>query len=137
MSPKSTRAKGRGLHWLMLAITVGLLGVVYFFVDLTPRVDQQFFFASDDPQLQESNAIDRRFPSGSQLILSVSSPDISSDAYIERLRQLTERVASIPSVTGVRSLADGPDDFKDAEKSPFWSRLLIAENHRSSNVIVL
>src|SRR5438067_978684 len=124
-------------HWLMLAITLGLMGAVLALVDLTPRVDQHFFFASDDPQLQESNAIDRRFPSGSQLILSVSSPDISSDAYIERLAKLTERIAAMPSVTGVRSLADGPDDFKDAESSPFWSRLLIADNRRSSNIIVL
>jgi predicted RND superfamily exporter protein len=121
----------------MLAVTVGLVSGVCAFVDLTPRVDQQFFFASDDPQLQESNAIDRRFPSGSQLILSVASPDISSDAYVERLGQLTARIASMPSVSGVRSLADGPSDFKDAENSPFWSRLLIAENRRSSNVIVL
>lgn len=122
---------------MMLAATVVLLLLVYVFVDLKPQVDQQFFFSSDDPQLQESNAIDRRFPSGSQLILSVSSPDISSNAYLERLERLTGQIAAIPSVTGVRSLADGPKDYEEAEKSPFWSRLLIAENRRSSNVIVL
>lgn len=121
----------------MVVTTIVLFLLVYAFVDLKPQVDQQFFFASDDPQLQESNAIDRRFPSGSQLILSVASHDLSSDAYLERLQRLTQRIASIPSVTGVRSLADGPEDYRDAEKSPFWSRLLIAENHRSSNVVVL
>jgi uncharacterized protein len=121
----------------MLAVTSVLLILVYAIVDLQPRVDPHFFFSSDDPQLQESATIDQRFPSGSQLILSVSSPDISSDSYLERLRQMTERIASVPSVTGVRSLADGPDDFKDAESSPFWSRLLIADNRKSSNVIVL
>jgi uncharacterized protein len=125
------------MPWLMIGVAALLFGLVATFVDLTPRVDQQFFFSSDDPQLQESNAIDRRFPSGSQLILSVSAPDISSDAYVDRLRQLTERIASVPSVTGVRSLADGPKDVADAEASPFWSRLLIAANRRSSNVIVL
>jgi predicted RND superfamily exporter protein len=125
------------MPWLMVAATIVLVLLVSAFVDLEPQVDQQFFFASDDPQLQESNAIDRRFPSGSQLILSVASPDISSDGYLERLQRLTERISSIPSVGGVRSLADGPDDYKDAEKSPFWSRLLLADNHRSSNVIVL
>src|SRR5262249_24795816 len=81
--------------------------------------------------------IDRLFSAGSQLILSVASPDISGERYLERLRRLTERIASLDSVTGVRSLADGPDDFHDAEKSPLWSRLLIAENRRSSNVFVL
>jgi predicted RND superfamily exporter protein len=121
----------------MLAVTLLLLGLVYAFVDLRPRVDQQFFFSSDDPQLQESNTILRRFPSGSQLILNVASSNIASDQYVDRLRQLTERIASVPSVSGVRSLADGPKDVADAEESPFWSRLLIAENRKSSNVIVM
>jgi predicted RND superfamily exporter protein len=121
----------------MIALTLVLGSLVYRLADLTPHVDQHFFFASDDPQLQESNRIDRLFPSGSQLILSVASSDISSDGYLERLQQLTERIASIPSATGVRSLADGPSDFKDAEASPFWNRLLIADNHHSSNVIIL
>ncbi|MGA7187786.1 MAG: MMPL family transporter, partial [Candidatus Acidiferrales bacterium] len=40
------------------------------------------------------------------------------------------------SVDSVESLADGPKNFKDAEKSPFWTRLLIAENGRSSNVVM-
>src|SRR5438093_2559559 len=123
--------------WLILAATLVLFGLVYAFVDLTPHVDQHFFFSSNDAQLQESNKIDQRFPSGSQLILSVSSADISSERYLDTLRQLTGRIASIGSVNGVRSLADGPDDFADAEASPFWKRLLIAENQRSSNVIVL
>src|ERR671934_2074936 len=112
---------------LMVATTVGLLLLVAWLVDLKPEVDQQFFFASDDPQLRESNVIDRRFPSGSQLILSVSSPDISSAAYLERLERLTEQISSIRSVTGVRSLAKGPKDYEDAEKSPLWSRPLIAK----------
>src|SRR5437868_15112103 len=110
MAPK-VRAERLWLHWLMIAATAVLLVFVYAFVDLRPRVDQYFFFASDDPQLQESNTIDQRFPSGSQLILSVASPDISSDAYLERLEKLTERIAAMPAVTGVRSLADGPKDF--------------------------
>lgn len=75
------------------------------------------------------------FPSGDQLVISVSSSDISSSQYLDRLEQLTERIKSIESVTGVRSLTDGPKDFADAEKSPFWRRLLIADNHRSSNIV--
>src|SRR5438874_11066982 len=127
----------RWRHWLMLTIALAMVTGVWVLVDLTPRVDQNFFFASDDPQLQESTEIDRRFPSGSQLILSVSSPDISSDRYLDQLRQLTERISAVKSVSGLRSLADGPKDFKDAEASTFWKRLHIAENQRSSNIIVL
>jgi len=104
-------------------------------VDLKPHVDENFFFSSSDPQLQESRKIAERFPAGDQLIVSVSSSDISSVRYLDRLEQLTEKIKSIDSVTGVRSLTDGPKDFADAEKSPFWSRLLIADNHKSSNVV--
>ena len=125
----------RSAHWLMIAVTVILFGLVVTLVDLKPQVDENFFFSTGDPQLQESKKIDERFPSGSQLILSVSSSSISSEPYLERLAQLTDKIKSIESVTGVRSLTDGPKDFGDAEDSPFWKRLLIAENNISSNIV--
>src|SRR5205823_1566539 len=99
------------------------------------HVDENFFFSTSDPQFQESKKIEERFPAGSQLILSVSSSNISSGPYLERLAQLTDRIKSIDSVTGVRSLTDGPKDFEDAEASPFWKRLLIADNRKSSNIV--
>jgi predicted RND superfamily exporter protein len=120
----------------MLALAVSLFGLVAAFVDLKPQVGANFFFSSDDPQFQESAKIDRIFPSGTQLIVSVASPHISSKHYLERLAQLTRQFQSIETVTSVESLADGPKNFEDAEKSPFWKRLLIAENGRSSNVVV-
>lgn len=125
-----------GRHWLMLAVTAILFGLVAVFVDLKPQVDENFFFSSNDPQFQESATIDRIFPSGSQLIISVASPRISSEHYLLRLAQLTAQLQSVETVTSVESLADGPKNFEDAEKSPFWKRLLIAENGRSSNVVV-
>jgi predicted RND superfamily exporter protein len=123
-------------HWLMLAFTAILFGLVAMFVDLKPVVGENFFFSSNDPMFQESAKIDRIFPSGSQIIISVASPSISSDRYLARLAELTEQLRSVETVTSVVSLADGPKNFQDAEKSPFWKRLLIADNGRSSNVIV-
>ncbi len=120
----------------MLAFTVILFGLVALFVDLKPRVGENFFFSSNDPQFHESAKIDRIFPSGSQVIVSVASPRISSEHYLERLAQLTRQLQSIETVTSVESLTDGPKNFEDAEKSPFWKRLLIGENGRSSNVVV-
>jgi predicted RND superfamily exporter protein len=99
-------------------------------------VDENFFFSSSDPHFEESAKIDRIFGSDSQLILAVASHDISSEQYLERLRQLTEQLRSVDSVDSVESLADGPKKFEDAEKSPFWKRLLIAENDHSSNVVL-
>ena len=122
-------------HWLMLAVTAALFGLVATLVDLKPHVDENFFFSTSDPQFQESKKIDELFPAGSQIVLSVSSSEISSERYLERLDQLTQKIKSIDSVTGVRSLTDGPNDFADAEKSPFWKRLLIANNRQSSNIV--
>src|SRR3954471_24317785 len=115
VSMKIRRSMGR--QWLMLAVTLVLFGLVAAFVDLKPRVDENFFFSSDDPHFQESARIDRIFPSGSQLIISVASPRISSEHYLTRLAQLTQQIESVPTVTSVQSLANGPKNFEDAEKS--------------------
>ena len=124
------------LHWFFVALTVLLLGLVAKFVDLKPHIDENFFFSSHDPIAQESDKIDRMFGGDSQLILAVEAPDITSPSYLERLGRMTEQLDSVPSVDSVESLADGPKNVKDAEKSPFWTRLLIAENGRSSNVVM-
>jgi uncharacterized protein len=118
-----------GRHWFTLAFTVILFVLVVVFVDLKPHVDENFFFSSHDPKLQESAAIDRMFP-------SVASSDIESEHYLDRLAQLTRDLQSVETVTSVESLADGPKNFEDAEKSPFWKRLLIADNGHSSNIVI-
>src|SRR5438034_8098385 len=105
----------RWAHWFSLALAFILFGLVAALVDLKPRVEENFFFSSSDPKFQESKKIDQLFPAGAQLIISVSSSDISSERYLERLGRLTEKIKSIESVTGVRSLTDGPKDFGDAE----------------------
>jgi uncharacterized protein len=123
-------------HWFFLALTLLLLGLVAAFVDLKPRVDENFFFSSRDPRAKESDKIDRMFGGDSQLILAVAAPDISSPNYLEHIGRLTQQLTSLELVDGVESLADGPRNFEDAEKSPFWKRLLIAENGHSSNVVM-
>jgi len=125
-----------GRHWFVLALTALLVCCVALFVDLKPHVDENFFFSSTDPRFQESAKIDRMFGSESQLILAVASDDISSQAYLERLGRMTEQLQSVESVDSVESLADGPKNYEDAEKSPFWRRLLIADNGKSSNVVL-
>src|SRR4029453_6332718 len=125
-----------GAHWLMLAITAVLFLLVVVFVNLKPVVEENFFFSPRDPGVAEVRQIERRFPSQLQLVLAVSSTDISSPRYIERIGKLTERIQAIDAVTGVKSLAAGPKSFQDAVASPFWSRLLIAKDRKSSNLIV-
>jgi len=67
-----------GLHWAMLAIAGGLFVLVVTFVDLKPVVDENFFFSTSDPGVQQTKRIERRFPSQPEVILAVSSRDISS-----------------------------------------------------------
>ena len=125
-----------GLHWVMLAIAGVLFWLVAAFVDLRAVVDENFFFSTSDPGIQQTNKIEQRFPSQPEVILAVSSRDISSPRYLSRIQRLTQRVHSIGGVNAVKSLTEGPKSFDDAIKSPFWSRLLIAHDRKSSNVII-
>src|SRR5437870_11395303 len=125
-----------GAHWWMLGMTVALFVLVAVFVDLKPVVDENFFFSTSDPQFQQSKKIEQRFPSHPEVILAVSSRDISSPRYLGRIQRLTQEINTIEAVSAVKSLAEGPKSFKDALASPFWSRLLIAPDRKSSNVHV-
>src|SRR5437773_2213563 len=120
----------------MLAITAVLFVLVVVFVDLKPVVDENFFFSTSDPGFGQSKKIEQRFPSQPEVILAVSSRDISSPRYLGRIQKLTQQINAIDEVSAVKSLAEGPKSFQDALASPFWSRLLIAEDRKSSNVLV-
>jgi predicted RND superfamily exporter protein len=125
-----------GGHWLMLVIAGALFVLVAAFVDLKPVVDENFFFSTNDPGILQTKKIERRFPSQPEVILAVWSRDISSQRYLSGIQKLTQRVHAIGSVNAVKSLTEGPKSFDDAIKSPFWSRLLIAHDRKSSNVII-
>ena len=125
-----------GSHWLMLVIASVLFALVAMLVDLKPVVDENFFFSTNDPGILQTKKIERLFPSQPEVILAVSSRDISSPRYLSRIQKLTQRVHTIGGVNAVKSLAEGPKSFDDALKSPFWSRLLIAHDRKSSNVII-
>src|SRR6266481_320436 len=125
-----------GNYWLMLVIAGVVFVLVATFVDLTPVVDQNFFFSTNDPGIQQTKKIEQRFPSQPEVILAVSSRDISSPRYLERIQKLTRRAHTIGGVSAIKSLVEGPKSLEDALKSPFWSRLLIPHDRKSSNVII-
>jgi predicted RND superfamily exporter protein len=120
----------------MLVIAGVLFALVATFVDLRPVVDENFFFSTSDPGIRQTKKIEYHFPSQPQVILTVSSRDMSSSRYLGRIQKLTQRVQTIRGVSAVKSLAEGPKSFEDALKSPFWSRLLIAPDRKASNVII-
>src|SRR6184192_2429128 len=125
-----------GSHWLMFIITGVLFVLVATFVDLKPVVDENFFFLTNDPGIIQTKKIEQRFPSRPEVILTVSSRNISAPRYLGRIQRLTQQVNTIDAVSAVKSLTAGPKNFQDALASPFWSRLLIAPDRKSSNVII-
>jgi predicted RND superfamily exporter protein len=122
-------------HWAMVAMTLVLLALVAIFVDLKPEVQADFFFSPQDPEFQQTAKINKLFPSGSQMIVNVVGP-IHSSLYFDKIGKLTRELESLKGVTGANSLTDGPKNLEDTEKSAFWTRLLLSDNRRSSNVVV-
>lgn len=120
--------------WLWVAITiVGLLGVALW-VDLAPKVEAEFFFSEDDPQLQASLALDETYPSPPQIILRVAgaaeTAAASSPGYRDRIEALTEALASVEGITAVYSITtDNPS------RSPLWGRLLLTPDSTATNLI--
>src|SRR5256885_2720290 len=135
-APLEVWRKLSGAHWEMLAVTAVLFVLVLAFVDLKPVVEENFFFATSDPAFGQEKKVEEHFPSEPDLLLVVSARDIASPQYLTRLQKLTGRVESIDGVSAVKSLSNGPKNVQDAIASPFWSRLLIAKDRKSSNVII-
>ncbi len=120
--------------WLLFGLTliVGLAFVVW--VDLRPHVDEDFFFAADNPEFEEDTALNRLFPSEHQILLSLPG-DIFAEDYRTGIRTLSDSLAILPGVTGVLSLSHGPRGLQDALQSPLWSRILIAPESAGSQLI--
>jgi len=120
--------------WMGLVCAIA---VVFFnTVDLRPKVSDDFFFASDDPEFQENNEIFYLFPELSQPVIISAVGDIRSKAYQKKARQFTKTLETLPDSFGVQSITNGPRNIKEAFKSPLWRRLLISDDDKSTNFIV-
>jgi len=125
----------RRLALLTVACTVALAAVLAT-IDLTPRVEPDFFFSSDDPQLAASAEIEELFPSSSQLLLRVAGPR-DEDDYLASLRTLTETLEAVPGVVSVYSLTKGPSSPGAAATSPLWSRLLLPASDPEASLVLI
>jgi predicted RND superfamily exporter protein len=123
-------------QWAAVTACVLLAVALFAFVDLTPEVEADFFFSSDDPQLEGARQIERQFGSAPQIFVVARGEQLFSAPYLQRIRRLTNELGRVDGVMDVRSLTRGPDDLEDIEESPFWSRLLLAPD-RSASFIVL
>jgi len=123
--------------WMFLILTILSLTVFFKYVNLTPHVDNDFFFSSNDPNYKADAKISDLFArKDSQLIISVTG-DIYSADYQKKIAYLTEIISEFKSVTSVKSLTSGPKNVQEAVESPLWRRALLVDNLESSNIIVI
>ncbi|MBN1793332.1 MAG: MMPL family transporter [Candidatus Omnitrophica bacterium] len=106
------------------------------FVNLEPRVNDDFFFSSDDPQYQSEHLISKLFLRNDRQIIISATGDITSPDYAENIRRLSTSLLALDQITGVKSITHGPNNLNDALKSPLWKRLLISDDRSSSNIIL-
>lgn len=123
-------------QWIAIAVCAALGGALFAFVDLTPEVEADFFFSSDDPQLDSARRIEREFAAAPQIFIAARTEQLFSGQSLQRIRSLTADLARVDGVIDVRSLTHGPEDVEDATEGAFWSRLLLAPD-RSASFIVL
>lgn len=111
---------------------------IFCFVPLVPTVDNNFFFSSDDPQLQSEREIDRLFiRQDSQLIISAKG-DINDKKYQDKISKLGKTLLDLEGVISVNSLThEGPGTVRNAFNSPLWKRLIVSNDRKSTNLIVL
>ena len=117
--------------WPYLIAAAVAVTLVVRWVDLTPRVETDFFFSPDDPQYVASAAIAERFPAGQQLIVRIAAPDIRAPRYAERVRELGDAIGELDGVTGVTSVAN-----QDAFESPLWNRVLVSPDEGATSMVV-
>ncbi len=121
-----------------IALALVSMACVFAFVELAPTVDDNLFFSSDDPQFQSEHMIDRLFiRKDAQLILSVTG-NINDEQYKKKIHSLSEILSDLNGVAAVNSLTHaGPETLRKAIDSPLWKRLLISNDKKSTNLIVL
>jgi predicted RND superfamily exporter protein len=127
----------RAKPWLFLFLTLLSIVLLFQFVDLSPQVDSDFFFSSDDPQLKSDEKISEIFTEKSQLIVVSALGNMRSAEHLNQISRLTKKLSSIREVSSIKSLTHGPKDLEDAFESPLWQRFLISEDKKSSNLIIL
>src|SRR5687768_1656646 len=128
--PRFLRTPGQ---WAALLTALVLGAALALFVDLEPRVEADFFFAADDPQVRASRGIESRFGSTPQVFVAVRSRSLESKETLRAVRDLTDALAALPGVAGARSLSHGPLDpdaveerkpekvLRKVRKRPFWN----------------
>ena len=120
-----------GSEWLLALLCVVLVSAVVAWTDLSPKVESDFFFSPEDPQIEATREMRRRFPAPEQVVIRIASSDITSMAYQRSIRELTSALDTVTGVSAVNSIAT-----EDERRSPIWRRMLLTPDSLATNIIV-
>ena len=121
-----------------IILTLFSILCIFSFVSLIPAVDNNFFFSNDDPQFQSEHLINNLFVrKDSQLIISATGK-IDNKKYREKISELSKMLLNLDGVISVNSLTHaGPGNARKAFNSPLWKRLIVSNDRKSTNIIIL
>jgi predicted RND superfamily exporter protein len=122
----------RAAPWAALGLGAVAIAAVASFVELAPRVEGEFFFAEDDPQMRASREVAEAFPSGAQVVLRVADRAADADTYLPRLEALTADLLLVGGVESAYSVATN-----DPARSPLYARILLTPDERATNVVLI
>jgi predicted RND superfamily exporter protein len=127
----------RGMAGIAFLLAVLSSLAVGRWVDLVPRVEGEFFFADDDPQLAASREIRSRFRLGEQVILRVRDPGataadplVERDATVQQLESIADALTAIEGVEAAYSAASHDAD------DPLYGRILATPDPAVTNIVL-
>lgn len=129
-APLTVRVIDRLIAWRYALLAIGvLLAAVSFAPSQRLEFDQSIenMFAPGDPLLVPYQQLKRTFGGNEVALAAYVDPTVLTPAGIERLRVLTERLAEVPGVEGVQSLA----------KTPVGSEIANPENRLAKQLVEL
>lgn len=123
---------------VLLRVVIVLFVAITFWhvVKLEPNIDRFFFFAADDPASVEAGKVDKLFSEQNQVIINASAPNRNNPSYYRRVKELSTKISKLEGVHDIKSVANGPKNFKDAVASPMWSKFLFGKSKNSSLIII-
>ncbi len=79
----------------------------------------------------------KMFPGQSSLIIINVIGDIGSPQYFKKIRKLTRVLLELEYVSSAKSLSRGPGNIRNARESPLWNRVVLSEDGKSTNIILV
>ncbi len=113
-----------------IALLLALLAGVFLLVDPRASVEEDFFFAPDDPQLEELREIRERYPSGDQIVLRLRLDEPSGERLLQETASLERALEALAQVEDARSIAS------ERRESPLWSRIFQSAGDSSTSILV-